>query len=339
MTTATSTMPPPVALLELMNGYWITQAIAVAAELGVADELAGGPRRIEDVAAAVGADPRALRRLARALAMIGVLDEGTEGRFGLTPLGDCLRDDAPGSLRALARMRGSDWQWRAWRELGHSVRTGETAFDHVHGMPMFDYLTRRDRAAGELFDRAMISHATQMHTAAAHAYDFGRHRVVVDVGAGYGTLLEAVLGRHSALQGVAFDLPPVLAGTRERLGGLGDRCEFAPGDFFDSVPAGGDAYLLSHIVHDWDDDRALAILRNCRRAITGGGRLLVLEMIVPDGPEPHFSKLLDLEMLVQLGGRERTLEEYRELLAAAGFEITEVVSTPTPVSVIVAVPA
>jgi SAM-dependent methyltransferase len=341
MTTTTTAPPPPVALLELMNGYWITQSIAVAADLGVADELASGPRPIEDVASAVGADPDALGRLARALAMLGVLDEQPDGRYALTPLGDCLRDDVPGSLRALARMRGSDWQWRSWRALGHSVRTGETAFDHVHGMPMFDYLVGQDRAAGELFDRAMISHATQMHTAAAAAYDFAAHKLVVDVGAGYGTLLQAVLGRYDGLRGVAFDLPPVAAGTRERLAaaGLAERCEVVAGDFFESVPSGGDAYLLSHIVHDWDDERAVAILGNCRRAMADDARLLVLEMVVPDGPEPHFSKLLDLEMLVQLGGRERTLAEYRGLLGAAGFELAEVVPTHTPVSVLVGVPA
>jgi SAM-dependent methyltransferase len=337
----TTTADPHVALLELMNGYWITQSIAVAADLGLADALADGPREIADVAAEVGADERSLVRRARALAMVGVLDQRSDGRYGLTPLGECLRDGDPGSLRALARMRGSDWQWRAWRGLGHSVRTGETAFEHVYGKNMFEHLVHDAPEDGAVFDRAMTGHAGQTHAAIVPAYDFSRHRLVVDVGAGHGSLLTRVLESAPGTRGIAFDLPPVAEATARGLAaaGLDGRAEARGGDFFESVPAGGDAYLLSHIVHDWDDERGVTLLRNCRDAIAPDGRLLVCEMLVPDGPEPHFSKLLDIEMLVNTGGLERTLGEYRALFAAAGFELTEVLRTASPVSLIVGVPS
>jgi SAM-dependent methyltransferase len=238
-------------------------------------------------------------------------------------------------------MRGSDWQWRSWRGLGHSVRTGETAFDHAHGKGMFDWFAADSPGDGEVFGRAMTGHAGQTHAAVVPAYDFARHSLVVDVGAGAGSLLARVLESAPALRGVAYDLPPVALKARATLAeaGLEDRAEAVGGDFFDSVPAGGDAYVLSHIVHDWDDDEAIASLRNCRAAIAAAGRLIVCEMVVPEGPEPHFSKLLDLEMLVNTGGRERTLWEYRSLYAAAGFELTEVVPTASPVSAIVGVPS
>jgi SAM-dependent methyltransferase len=331
----TTGAPPPVVLLELMNGHWITQSIAVAAELGIADELAHGPRTAAELAAAVDADPGSLKRLLRALAMIGVFAEEPGDRFGLTPVGAFLREDTPGSLRALARMRGSDWQWRAWRELVHSVRTGETALDHVYGKPLFEYLDEHP-ADGETFNRAMISHASQMHTAVVHAYEFPEHGTVVDVGAGHGTLVAAILETNPALRAVAFDTPAVIEGARKRHagGGLAERCDFVGGDFFESVPRGGDVYTLSHIVHDWDDARALRILCNCREAMAGDAVLAVCEMVIPPGPAPHFSKLLDLEMLVNTGGRERTLEEYERLYSGAGFELTRVIPTHGPVGVI-----
>jgi O-methyltransferase domain/Dimerisation domain len=327
--------PPPVQLLQLMNGYWITQSIAVAAELGLADHLAHGPATAEWLATAIGADAQALRRLLRALAMIGVLEEQAGGTFGLSSIGTFLRGDVPGSLRALARMRGSEWQWRSWRELGHSVRTGETALDHVYGKPLFEYFADSP-ADGAVFNEAMISHASQMHTAVAASYDFPAEGTLVDVGAGHGTLVASILETRPGLAAVVFDLPSVVDGAAEWLGqrGLGDRCQFVAGDFFETVPEGGDVYALSHIVHDWDDATAIKLLQRCREAMSPEARLAVCEMVVPTGPEPHFSKLLDLEMLVNTGGQERTVEEYERLYAAAGFELTRVVPTPTPVSVI-----
>lgn len=333
MTTATA--PPPVVLLEMMNGYWITQSIAVAAELGVADHMAAEPRTSAELAAATESDPDSLDRLLRALAMIGVFSEEDGDRYGLTPVGAFLRDDIPGSLRALARMRGSDWQWRAWRELEHSVRTGETALDHVLGKPMFEYFADHPED-GHVFNEAMISHASQMHTAVADAYDFPADGTVVDVGCGLGTLVAAILEANDGLRALAFDVPRVVDGTRGWLGaeGVAHRCEFAAGDFFEAVPSGGDVYVLSHIIHDWDDDEAIRILCNCREAMGPDATLAVCEMVVPSGPEPHFSKLLDIEMLVNTGGRERTLAEYERLYSQAGFELTRVVPTATPVSVI-----
>ena len=328
-------LPPPVQLLQLMNGYWITQSIAVAAELGIADQLAHGPATAEELAAATSTHAPSLRRLLRALAMIGVLNERPGGAVELTPVGTFLRDDAPGSLRALARMRGSEWQWRSWRELGHSIRTGETALEHVYGKPMFEYFADSP-ADGEVFNEAMISHASQMHTAVAAAYDFPAGGTVVDVGAGHGTLVAAILEARPDLCAVAFDLPRVIDGARGRLieRGLGDRCQFVAGDFFEAVPEGGDVYALSHIVHDWDDEKAIRLLNSCRDAMSQDARLALCEMVVPSGPEPHFSKLLDLEMLVNTGGRERTLEEYERLYAAAGLELRRVVEVTGELAVL-----
>lgn len=334
-------LPPPVQLLQLMNGYWITQSIAVAAELRLADELAAGPAGANELASVTGTHAPSLRRLLRALAMIGVLDEQPDGRYELTPIGTFLRQDVPGSLRALARMRGSDWQWRAWRELGYSVRTGETALDHVYGKPLFEYFAADSPQDGAVFNEAMTSHASQMHTAVAGAYDFPTEGTVVDVGAGHGTLTAAILQAHPGLSAVVFDLPQVVAGARDWLvdQGHAERCEFVAGDFFEAVPEGGDVYAMSHIVHDWDDGKAIRLLRNCREVMPAHARLAVCEMVVPAGAEPHFSKLLDLEMLVNTGGQERTLDEYQRLFEAAGFELTRVVPTPTPVSVIEGRPA
>jgi hypothetical protein len=324
------TAPPAAQLLELMNGYWLTQSIAVAAELNVADALADGPLDASSLADRVGADAPSLKRLMRALATIGVFDEPEDGVFELAPLGDCLRADRPGSLRDLALMRGSGWQWRAWADLAHSVRTGETAFEHVHGESLFDWLGEHP-ADGAVFDRAMIGHATQMHLGVAVAYDFSGYRRIVDVGGGLGTLLRAIRERNGdAATYVLFDQPHVVESV--------DGIETVAGDFFESVPS-GDLLLLSHVVHDWDDEAAVRILRRCREAIAApDGRLLVCEMVVPPAGTPDFSKLLDIEMLVNTGGVERTEAEYASLLEAAGFELTRVIPTAAPTSIVEARP-
>jgi len=300
MSTHTAAPPGP-ALLELMHGYWMTAAVHHAARLRLADRVAVSPRSIAELATEAGVDASALRRLVRALASIGIFAHDDEGRVALTPMAEALRTDVPGSLHAMALMRGSEWQWRAWRDLGHSLDTGETAFDHVFGDGLFAYLGSHPEDA-DVFNGAMGSHAAHTHAAVADAYDFSGLRTIVDVGGGHGTLLAAILERYPDARGVLFDLPAVVASAPAIEG-----VEAVAGDFFETVPRGGDAYVLSHIVHDWDDSKAVALLRRVREAIGDtDARLLACEMVVPEGDEPHLSKLLDLEMLVCTGGVERT---------------------------------
>ncbi len=325
---------PPDQVARLASGYWYTQAIYVAAKLGLADALKDGPRPAADLAAAVGADPRALYRLLRALASLSLFAEDDRGRFALTPLGDCLRSDAPGSVRSLCIMRG-EWQYEAWGRLLHSVRTGRPGFEAAYGAPLFDYLAEHPEA-GRLFDEAMTGVHGRETAAMLDAYDLSGIGVLADVGCGNGEVACSVLRKYPAARAVLFDRPAVIERTRVRVAaaGLSGRCELAAEDFFTAVPAGADAYLLRHILHDWDDERAAAILRNCRAATGGRGRLLVVEGIVPPGNGPSVSKFFDLAMLVLPGGMERTEEEYRRLFESGGFTLVRVVPTASWVSVI-----
>lgn len=325
---------PQDRLVGLMSGFWHTQAIYVAAKLGMADRLSGGPRPVAELAADTGTDPRALYRLLRALASLGLFAEDEQHRFGLTPLADGLREDAEGSVRSLAIMRG-EWQYAAWGELLYSVRTGRPAFEKLYGRPLFEYLAEHPEQ-GRTFDAAMTGVHGRETAAILEAYEFTGVGTLADVGGGNGSLLTAVLRRYPAMQGLLFDLPAVAERARGRLAaaGLADRCRVVGGDFFESVPAGADAYLLRHVIHDWDDQRSRAILRNCHRALGGRGKVLVAEGLVPPGNEPSLSKYFDLAMLVIPGGLERTEAEYRQLFADAGFRLSRVVPTSTWVSVL-----
>jgi hypothetical protein len=329
---------PQDRLADLMAGFWTTQAVYVAAKLGIADLLATGPRTADDLATATGTHPHALYRLLRALAGLGIFAEEPDGRFTLTPLAECLRD-VPGSLRALALMRG-EWQYQAWGQLLHSVRTGQPAFDALHGMPLFDWLAQKAEA-GRIFDAAMTGVHGRETDAMLDAFDFSGIGTLADIGGGNGSVLCAVLERYPAMTGILFDLPAVGERAKSALAaaGLGSRCRVEVGSFFDVVPTGGDAYLLRHIIHDWDDERSIAILRKCRQAMGPAGRLFVVEGVVPTGNEPSVSKRYDLSMLVMVGGMERTETEYRSLFAAAGFRLNRIVPTRTWVSVIEGVPA
>jgi predicted O-methyltransferase YrrM len=328
-----------VAMLNLINGYWIMRALHVAAELGVADLLAAGPRSCEELAAACGVDSSALYRLLRALAGAGVFVESEPGRFAQTPLSWHLRSDVPGSQRAYARTMGSKWIWRAWENMLEGVRSGQPAFELTHQMSFFEFLTRHPEEQG-LFDRAMINISSLEHEALRDAYDFTRFKVLVDVGGGSGHLLAALLSGHAGLRGILLDRPPAIETARKALreAGLSERCELIAGSFFEQVPSGGDAYLLKYILHNWDDERALAILKSCRRAMAPGAKLLVIDQVIPPGNEPHYSKVLDLNMLVLLGGRERTEVELRALYQAAGFELSRVVPTRTPLAIVEGLP-
>ena len=332
--------PPEVAFIQMATGYWVSKAIYVAARLGVADLLADGPKAVEQLAAESGAHAPTLRRLLRSLAGVGVFREDAAGRYELTPMAEFLRADAPGSQRGFVLHVGESPSWMAWDGLLESVRTGESAFGRVHGLEVFPYYAAHPES-NEPFNAAMTELSNVVSAAVVEAYDFSRFRVIVDVGGGRGALLAAILRAAPAARGFVYDQPAVVDGARATAAaaGVAARCGYAGGDFFESVPAGADAHVLKWIIHDWDDERALRILRNCHRSLADGGRLLLVEAVVPEGNGPSFSKQMDLQMLVMTGGRERTAAEYRALLARAGFEMTDVIQTKSPVSIVEAVKA
>lgn len=311
---------PSLALRYLVNGYQVTQAIHVAAVLGIADLLADGPRRSDDLAAATKSHPEALYRLLRALAGVGVFREEEDRHFSLTELGACLCSDAPEPVSGWAAFVGEPYQWQAWGALEHSVRTGENAFRHVHGIDSWTYRAHHPELSAS-FDRAMTSLSRQVATAVLAAFDFGRFARIVDIGGGNGALLAAILTRYPASHGVLFDQPHVVSGAGPILeaAGVADRCQVVGGSFFETVPQGGDAYILKAILHDWEDGPCIQILQGCRQSMAEGTALLVIERELGQpnqDPDPKFS---DLNMLVGPMGQERTPAEYAALFAAAGF--------------------
>jgi hypothetical protein len=319
---------------QMITGYWVSQAIYAAAKFGIADHLKDGPKTVGELAAATSTNPDALYRLLRALASVGIFTEGESRRFSLTPLAEPLRSDVAGSKRALALMSG-DEQFRAWAEIDYSLRTGKVAFDKVFGKPVFDYLGEHPDKA-RIFDAAMVGIHGRESDAVLNAYDFSGISVVADIGGGNGSQIAEILKKHDRMRGILFDLPHVIERAKERIrtSGLLDRCKLASGSFFDAVPEGADAYLLRHIIHDWDEEKCLTILRNCHRAMPPAGKLLVVESVIPPGNRPFHGKFLDLVMLIIPGGKERTEGEYRALLERAGFELTRIVPTGTEVSIV-----
>jgi SAM-dependent methyltransferase len=325
-------------MMQLTFGSMVAQAISVAADLGVADALADGPRPVDDIATIVGADAPSLYRLLRALADVGVFEELDGRRFAATSLGDLLRRDGPDSLREWAIMMGRPFHRMAWTGLLGSVRTGEPAFEQVHGTTAWDHI-RDHPEDGQVFDAAMTVASSRSLAAIADEYDFGSTGTVVDVGGGQGGLIAAILTANPGVRGVLFDLPHVVATRIVKEAGAGDRCEYVGGDFFDAVPAGGDVYLLANIIHDWDDEHAARILRNCREAMNPGGRVLLGEAVLPETTEPSPAKLIDLEMLVMnvRGARQRTESEYRDLFAAVGLRMSGIVGRFPPFDLVEAV--
>lgn len=307
-------------LLDLLCGFMRTQALAAAAKLGIADLVSDEPTHVRDIARQVGAHEPSLYRLMRALSNDGVFAEVESRRFVRTPLSDGLRSDAPLTARWSAMFFGSE-HYQAWTEALHSFCTGEPGFDRAFGLPFFDYLEQNDEASA-IFNRAMGA-GTRGRITALVDHDWSGVRQVVDVDGGNGTALAAVLADNPHLTGAVFELGSGLAAARAVMEetGVADRCELIGGNFFvDKLPP-ADAYILSQILHDWDDGRALTILRNCRRSLNDGGRLLILDAVVPSGPEPDFRKLFDLHMLVLIGGKERTEKEWGELLASERFNL------------------
>jgi ubiquinone/menaquinone biosynthesis C-methylase UbiE len=328
-------VPPSVGMLQMISGFWISRAIYVAAKLGIADQLRDGPKTVDELAAATATHAPSLYRVLRALASVGVFTEDKKRGFALTPLADTLRTDAPGSLRAFATVELGEEHYPAWGELLHSVRTGEIAFDRAFGMPVWKFFEQNPGNA-KTFNDAMTGFTLAVNDAVLSSYDFSSISRIVDVGGGHGSLIASILKANPKMRGVLFDAPPVIEGARHRLKdeGLAERCEATAGNFFDSVPSGGDAYIVKWIIHDWDDEQSVSILKNCRRAMAENGRLLLVEAVVPDGSEPHFSKYMDLNMLIMTGGRERTEDEYRTLLEASGFKLTRIAPTKSPMSII-----
>lgn len=325
-------------LTQLMLGSLASQSVYVAAKLGLADLLSEGPKSVTELAQEADADAPSLYRVLRALASCGVFEEVDNQTFALNSTAKLLRSNVPGSLRDVAVFMGEDWHWQVWGKTIYSVRTGKPAWREVHGQDVFPYFAVNQKAS-KIFDDAMTSFSTLATQAVIEAYDFSGIDTLVDIAGGHGRLLTAILESSPRTNGVLFDLPHVIASAREKIAGSGlsSRVEFVTGDFFVSVPEGADCYIMKHIIHDWDDTKALQILRNINKVIRRDGRVVVVEAIVVDRNQPDFGKLLDIEMLVSPGGKERTAAEYEELFNSAGMRLNRIVPTSSPYSVIEAV--
>jgi len=335
--------PPQAALIQMANRYRLSQCIHAAARLGIADLLADGPRPVADLAHAAGCHAGALYRLLRALAGLAIFEEQQPGTFALTPLARTLQSKVPGSLRASALVVGEEWHWRMWGELLFSLKTGRPAFTQLFGRDFATYAAEHPEA-GALFNEAMESVFTLSDRAILDAYDFSRFQVVVDVGVagGYGSLMRALLTRYPDLVGVLTDLPEAAPEAERRIAsaGLSGRCRVVAGGFFDPLPTGGDCYVYKNVIHDFDDDQAGLLLGRCREAIAPDGRVLLVEMVVGGPNQPGMGKLVDIEALIMTeGGRERTEDEYRQLLASSGFTLLGHIATRSPISILEAAPA
>ncbi len=329
-------VPVPHSLLQIASGFWASRALYIAAKLGIADRLAGGPESAEGLASACGVHAGSLQRVLRALASLRVFAEDSQGRFIQTPLSLGLRSGEPGSLREFVVMLGEPESWLAWGDVMYSVRTGQSAFEHVFGATLFDHMAAHPDIA-RTFDAAMAERGTAENEAVLAAWDFPQTGWVVDVGGGQGGLLAAVLRSRLGLNGILFDIAHVVerAGLMFEAQGLAPRCQGVAGDFFtDQLPAGADLYLLKKVIHDWDDTQAVAILQACARAMSPASRLLLIEPAIAPDNEPSFAKLLDLFMLVWPGGRERTVPEHAHIIAAAGLELRRNVVTRSPLSIL-----
>ncbi len=339
----TPPLPPGAILYQLAIGHYVSRALHLAAKLGIADLLAAGARRAGELAAKTGSDPAALRRVLRLLTSVGLFTEADDGAFALTPLGDALRSDLPGSARAMVLLFAGIGIQDSWKELEFCVTTGQPAF-RKHS-PDGDAFSNFDAEQAKIFDAAMATFAPQTAAAMAAAYEFSQFGTLMDVGGGNGAILVGLLGANPGLRGIVFDRPQATEGARARLAeaGLAARCKVVAGDFFASVPEGADAYLLKHVIHDWDDEKAVAILRNCRRAMGAKSRLLIAEGVYPSHVDQSLASrgaaANDVNMLVVTGGRQRSEAEFRSLYDGAGLTLTKIVPTLSPaVSLIEGVP-
>ncbi|MBW4555537.1 MAG: methyltransferase [Trichormus sp. ATA11-4-KO1] len=333
----TNQMPLPEQMQHMISGIWVTQSIYVAAKLGIADLLKDGAKSCEELAKFTEVNAGSLYRLMRALCSLGIFTEVENGDFQLTPLAEYLRSDVPGSLQAMAIMFGSEnWHWQPWGNILYSIKTGKPAFDDVFGMPVFPYLAQNPDAAA-IFDACMTSFSSTYINPVISSYDFSSINTLIDVGGGHGSLLAGILKKYPTVKGIVYDQEQVIEGAKQYLAAseLDGRWQVIGGNFFASVPSGADAYIMKHIIHDWDNESAMKILKNCHHVMPDNGKVLVVENVIPNTNEPSPGKFLDLEMLVMTsGGRERTATEFQELFAAAGFKLTNIIPTPSPISII-----
>ena len=332
---------PEAAMRSLIAGYWVSRLVYVAAKLGIADLLREGPRTAEELAAAASVQAPALYRVLRTLASYGVFEEIKGKRFKLTPLGATLRTDVPASMHGFALMLVEKHVWYAWEQLLYAVQTGQLPFDRIFGEPFYQYLEKHPDDL-KVFGEAMTSLSGTENPAIAAAYNTtyrsARIRTLVDVAGGHGSLLATILKANPKLNGVLFDLPSVIArAAKDRhvtAKGIADRCRLESGDFFESVPRGGDAYILKYVLHNWDDENCLKILANCRAAMNDNGRILVADPVIAPGNAPDWGKLLDIQMMVVVSGRERTKDEFAALFRKAGLKLIRVVRTRCPLSIL-----
>lgn len=327
----------------MLGGFRVARSIYVAAEFGVADVLADGPKSIDELAQATGTHGPSLYRVLRALASLGIFAEDETGRFSLTPPAEYLQTNHPESVRDSVKLFGEEWHWQVWGNLLHSVETGEPAFDHLNGKGFYEFYNENPEFA-RTSSESKTRMAGRASTSLLTNYNFSSIGKVVDIGvaAGFGSTLLSLLKANPTMKGVLYDFPAVIEGAKPLFeeAGLTDRCELIAGNCVESVPTGGDAYILMFVVHNWDDERAIKILKNCHEAMAEDGKLLLVEMIMPKGNDPFVGKVVDLEsLLITPGGYERTEAQYRSLLEAAGFKVTNIIPTQTANSVIEAVRA
>jgi len=330
-------LPPEAQIVEMVMAQFVTRLVHLAVTLKLPDHVAGGPKTAEELAPLTGTLAPALYRVMRTLASLGLFTEDHAHRFALRPLGEALKSGTPSYATAL--IMGGDLVARAFDNLLYSVQTGKTGFQKSFGVPLFDWLAGHP-ADASLFHQTMVGIHGMEPPAIAAAYDFSVFKTIADVGGSTGNLLTTILSRHPSPRGILFDLPHVVRDAPAFIAqrGLTDRIQIEAGSFFDRVPAGADAYIFSHVIHDWNEEQCLTILGHCRRAMSPGGRLLLVEMVLPDGDTPHPGKMLDVCMLMLPGGEERTEAQYAALLDKAGFRLTRVVPTASLVSVVEAAP-
>jgi predicted O-methyltransferase YrrM len=334
---ANGVMQSTIQMLEFHNGLGMAHLLSVIAEIGLADQLTDGPLGVEELAERTGTNADALYRVLRAVASKGVFTEVSPRTFGLTPLSATLRSDVDGSLRDVFRLQGQPCMQQTYAAIGHSVRTGEPAFEHVHGTTLFSYLTERPELS-ELFSSAMGNAARQIQRPVIDAYDLSGVRRLIDIGGAHGHLVAAILSRYPEMKGVVFDLPNVVPGAADVLteAGVADRAEMVGGDYLHAVPAHGDAYTISHVLHQVSDAEAVTVLTNIRKVMNPVGRVLVIDPVIPEGDLPHPGKFMDITMLMLTQGRDRTEPELAGLFEEAGLRHVETVALSAPSSVVVA---